>query len=123
MEDEHRLPWLRDLSQKMRVWENEGGAVLACSALKGRYRRILSESGVHLQWVYLKGSRELVEERMRSRQNHFMPPSLLDSQFDILEEPGAEAIVVSIEPSVEAIVDGILSELGGLDKGHAVREA
>ena len=111
VEDEDRLPWLGNLSRKIRAWENEGGAVLACSALKHLYRRILSESGAHLEWVYLKGSKELIEERMKGRENHFMPPSLLDSQFDILEEPGPEAIVMSIELSVEVIVSGILKEL------------
>ncbi len=52
-----------------------------------------SESGAHLEWVYLKGPKARIEERMRGRESHFVPPSLLDSQFYILEEPGPEAIV------------------------------
>jgi gluconokinase len=82
---------------------------LACSALREVYRARLAAGLPKLRFLYLKGSMELIRSRTESRSGHFMPPSLLESQFAVLEEPtAAEALIIPIDPPVEEIVAGIL---------------
>lgn len=109
LSDEDRMPWLRSLASEIPLWEAQGGAVLACSALKDSYRRILAQAG-NVRFVYLKGPFELIRERLREREEHYMPLKLLQSQFDALEEP-VDAMVVDISGSPEAIADEILRHL------------
>jgi 6-phosphogluconate dehydrogenase len=85
--DTDRRPWLEDLAKHIQHWCETGGGVLACSALKESYRQILLSSGVPVQWIYLKGDLEMIQQRIQLRSGHFMPASLLQSQFDALEEP------------------------------------
>lgn len=111
--DEDRAPWLAAL--RARIVAQRGRSpchVLACSALKQRYRDVLrgEDDATQLQFVYLHGSRELIGERMAARRGHFMPPSLIDSQFAALEEP-ADALWVSIDQPPEAIVREIKERL------------
>lgn len=111
--DADRLPWLQQLNDLLKVKESDG-IVLACSALKESYRTILSEKlKKPPTWVYLAGSKELITERMKSR-NHFMPPALLQSQLDTLEVPEV-AIEVDVKQSPTEIV-GIISAQLGLKK-------
>lgn len=109
--DEDRLGWLNamhDLAQKER---KKGTVVIACSALKEAYREILSaKEEDHVRWIYLKGSFDLIESRMKNRTDHFMPPGLLRSQFEILEEP-AYGLHIDIKESPELMVDKITNEL------------
>lgn len=108
--DEDRIPWLTILADHVDQWNEAGGIVLACSALRENYRKLLShqyKAGV--RFVYLKGSKELILSRMEARK-HFFPPQLLDSQFATLEEP-ERAIVVSVDQSPSAIVDDIVEAL------------
>lgn len=114
--DEDRRPWLETLAEKIKDWEKEGGAILACSALKESYRNILSSTTETVQFVYLKGSQSLIARRLTNRFGHFMPESLLDSQFNALEEPD-DAITVSIENSPGLIVRDILKKLSKAKKG------
>jgi carbohydrate kinase (thermoresistant glucokinase family) len=88
--------------------------VIACSALKRAYRDILVGDRRDVRLVYLKGDRSLIARRMTLRHGHFMPPSLLDSQFAALQEPGVDEdpIVISIEPRPHAIADTVIGELG-----------
>ena len=105
--DADRLPWLKILGDNVDRWNEAGGAVLACSALKEGYRELLSHHyTADVQFVYLKGSKELILSRMQAR-NHFFPPQLLDSQFADLEEP-KRAIVVDVDQTPEAIVEEII---------------
>jgi gluconokinase len=108
---EDRLPWLQNLSRELSVWERSGGAVLACSALKAEYREILSEGKSSIEWLYMKGSKELILSRLSEREGHFMPSSLLDSQFEALEEPDNDVITVDIDKPVDALVDEIEREI------------
>jgi gluconokinase len=105
LEDADRWPWLGHLN---RVLKEEEQAVIACSALKERYRARLLQ-GVHpYRIVYLHGAPELIRARMATRTHRYMPPSLLDSQLAALEPPaGAISIDVAAPPqaSVAAIVD------------------
>jgi gluconokinase len=112
--DEDRRPWLEAIAEEIdRVGRDGEHAVIACSALKRAYRDILVHGRDDVRIVYLKGSRELIAGRLRLRKGHFMPPALLESQFNTLEEPGAseDPIIVDIDASVEAIVDHVVDKL------------
>lgn len=104
--DSDRAPWLESLRSLIASWIAAGtNAVLACSALKESYReRLLVGPEVH--FVYLKGDRGLLEERMRARHGHFMAERMLESQFETLEEP-EDAVVVDVDRSPEEIVGEI----------------
>lgn len=108
--DHDRLPWLQLLARNMVDWEQNGGAVLACSALKESYRRMLSPPGIPVTFIYLQGTKELIAKRMGERTGHYMPEQLLDSQFGTLEEP-ENALTVSVDNTPEQIVEFILSSL------------
>lgn len=107
--DDDRRDWLAVLATKLGQWETRGGAILACSALKEKYRTIL-QSGVRssIHWVFLDGSRELLLERMGSRQGHYMHPDMLDSQLATLERP-AYALHLSITATPEELVQRIMA--------------
>jgi gluconokinase len=121
--DEDRRPWLRAIAAWVDKTRSAGACgVVGCSALKRRYRDILIGERRDVRLVYLKGSEELIARRMAMRHGHFMPPSLLSSQFAALEEPGPDErpIIVSIEPQPVAIVAEILSMLDvGVDAAPA----
>jgi gluconokinase len=112
LNDTERSPWLEILRDQIELHQKTDNCyVLACSALKQLYRDRLREndSPEALIFVYLKGSKALIRQRMEARE-HFMPPALLDSQFATLEEP-TDAIVVDIELSPDKIVTAILNQL------------
>jgi gluconokinase len=111
LDDADRAPWLaalRKLIQGM-VTESRDG-VVACSALKQSYRDEIVVDPKSVKVVYLKGSKELIAERLRNRAGHFMNPDLLQSQIDTLEEP-RDAIIVDISGTPGAIVSEIRSRL------------
>jgi 6-phosphogluconolactonase len=83
--------------------------VVACSALKQQYRRVLAKDAP-IVWVYLKGSPAVIRARLKQRPNHFMKEDLLESQFDALEEPG-DALVVNVSAPPNVIVEHILAKL------------
>ncbi len=88
-----------------------GSAILACSALKESYRRTLVAGRSRVRIVYLKGSKELIRQRLASRMHRYMPPTLLNSQFAALEEP-TDALVVEVLATPEAAVAQIRGLLG-----------
>lgn len=97
LNDEDRAPWLAALNCELRTRRDHGEpVVLACSALKKNYRAAISDGLPQAQWIFLDGSFELIAARMRARPNHYMPESLLRSQFDALERP-QNAVTISIE--------------------------
>jgi gluconokinase len=114
LNDEDRAPWLEAIRAYMieRMNKSESG-VVTCSALKQRYRDVLKVND-DVKFVYLKGNYDLILKRMQTRE-HFMKPEMLKSQFEALEEP-KEAVVVSVEKTVEEIVKIVKQELhlGGL---------
>jgi len=88
LSDENRKPWLEAIREAIRAAINEDeSAVIACSALKKSYRKVLQIDG-QVSFVYLKASIALIQERLKNRVGHFMNPSLIQSQFATLEEPG-----------------------------------
>jgi carbohydrate kinase (thermoresistant glucokinase family) len=113
--DADRAPWLAKVADWVdaRLDAGECG-VITCSALKRAYRELIDRRGSRIVFVYLHGSRELIASRLAGRHGHFMPSSLLDSQFATLEEPGADepAIRVEIGEPPEAIATDIAAALG-----------
>ena len=112
LDDGDREPWLREIRALVdRRCASGQPAVVACSALKRRYREVLLGGTAGVALVYLRGSREILAERLRGRSGHFMPPGLLDSQLDALEEP-RQALTVDVSLSPSEIVRLVESELG-----------
>lgn len=114
--DADRQPWLEAVADWIdgRRAKQEPG-IITCSALKRSYRRSVIGDRPGTRVVYLRGSRDLIAKRMAGRHGHFMPASLLQSQFDTLEEPGPEEdpLVVNIAPPPDRIVKKIIDLLGG----------
>jgi gluconokinase len=112
--DEDRWPWLQAIADEIdRVCSQGGHVVISCSALKRAYRDVLVHGRDDVRIVYLDGMQHLIARRLGARKGHFMPPTLLESQFKTLEPPGPEEnpVTVSIDASVEGIVDDIVSKL------------
>jgi gluconokinase len=112
--DEDRWPWLEAIAAFIDETRAAGRhAVLACSALKRRYRAIIVGERRDVRLVYLKGSEALIARRIATRHGHFMPPGLLHSQFEALEEPGADEhpLTISIEPRPREVVEQIATAL------------
>jgi gluconokinase len=107
LEDTDRWPWLDRLNSILRAEQN---AVLACSALKQRYRQRLAQGLEGVEWIYLKGDFDLIESRLRSRQHRYMPTTLLESQFAALEPP-PQAITVDVSNDVASCVTAITARL------------
>ena len=109
--DDDRWPWLDRLNALLREAESRGeSAILACSALKQRYRDRLQRGLQSVRWVYLKGDIELIRSRLQIRKGHYMNPALLQSQFDALEPPG-EALLIDVNDAPAALAQQVLAAL------------
>jgi gluconokinase len=107
LDDEDRWPWLHDLAAWMGERASEGrSTVIACSALRRAYRDVLSEGPPSVDFVHLDGSIEVIRERLSTREGHYMPASLLDSQVATLErlEPDERGIVLDLSLPAEELV-------------------
>ena len=108
--DEDRAPWLAAIHARIVEAFDRGRAlVVACSAFKQRYRETLAD-GVPITWIYLKGSADVIRERLLERQHHFFKAQMLASQFADLEEP-ADAIVIDVTIAASVAVRQILDAL------------
>ena len=107
--DVDRKPWLDRLNQLCLQYKTTG-MVLACSALKEAYRKNIEGAITEISWIYLKGSFDLIMKRMKEREHHFMPHSLLQSQFDILEE-STKAYTIEIDQEPHHMVEKIMARL------------
>jgi carbohydrate kinase (thermoresistant glucokinase family) len=119
--DDDRWPWLRAIAEWIDQTRQGGEhAVVACSALKRRYRDILVGDRRDVRLVYLDGEEALIARRIAIRHEHFMPQSLLHSQFQALESPGPDEnpITVSIAPAPDQIVARILASLDPSSHAH-----
>ncbi len=122
LDDADRWPWLHAIADWIDATRRAGNrGVVACSALKRPYRDILIGKRRDVRLVFLQGDRDLIARRIAARADHFMPPDLLDSQFQALDPPTADErpIVVSIVPHPREIVETIVRKLG-IDKGADV---
>jgi gluconokinase len=109
LNDSDRIPWLKLLSSKIIDWNLKGDSVLACSALKEKYRNLLSKNN-KVAFIFLDGSYDLIYERLAKRKNHFFRKKMLEEQFTILEKP-IDCITIPINQSVENICLMISSNL------------
>jgi carbohydrate kinase (thermoresistant glucokinase family) len=113
--DADRWPWLQAIAAYIAEHRAAGTlCVVTCSALKRAYRDIVtSKQRRDVRLVYLKGDFNLIAARLKARKGHFMPPALLQSQFDALEEPAADehAITVSIDAAPDDIAGEVLNQL------------
>lgn len=112
--DADRAGWLQAIRRRIEELVAQGrGAVVACSALKRAYRRSLLAALPGARIVCLSGSFRLLEERIRQRRGHFMPASLLRSQFDTLEapDPDEHALVIDVAPPLETVTATVLRHL------------
>jgi ribose 5-phosphate isomerase A len=126
--DADRQPWL----ERVAAWIDDQRAskqpgIITCSALKRSYRRIIIGDRPEVRLVYLRGGHDLIAEHLAGRERHFMPPSLLQSQIDTLEEPGPDEdpLTVDVGPPAAQVADEIIRLLGAsaaLGAGHAKRQ-
>lgn len=112
LNDEDRLDWLNLIAKVGHDHAEHGTTcIIACSALKKKYRDILRENNPSMKFIYLKGSYELIYSRISKRSHQYMPTSLLESQFYTLEEPKADeddVFTVSIDQQISGIVDDVV---------------
>ena len=109
--DADRLPWLHRIRRLIERCLADGvDAVITCSALKQSYREVLGSDARQVRLVYLKGTPKLINARLGKRKGHFMPSSLLPSQFAALEEP-RDAITIDVSDDPAQIVDNIRKRL------------
>ena len=113
--DADRQPWLDAIAAQIDQWRRDGvHGVVTCSALKRSYRDVIVGTRPDVRLVHLKGERPLIADRLAARHAHFMPASLLASQFATLEEPAADerAISIWVGKPPEALVEEIVKTLG-----------
>lgn len=112
LSDDDRWPWLRGIATWIGEHADSGG-VLTCSALKRRYRDLLTTAADRVFFLHLHGSREMISERIGARRGHFMPASLLDSQFADLEplEADEAGAVVDITADPELVLTRCVAAL------------
>lgn len=108
--DEDRWPWLDLVGLTLSMPE---GAIVACSALKREYRDRIRSAAPGTVFIHLVGSRELLMERLTNRKNHFMPPSLLESQLNTLQnlQPDEAGFSVDVGPSEAEVLAAALAKL------------
>jgi len=111
LDDTDRQPWLEAIGEWLQA-HRESGGVMSCSALKRKYRDQLRQHTADVEFLHLHGTREVIARRQASRPGHFMPASLLDSQFAILEplEPDERGQLVDVDQSVDAIVQAYVDQ-------------
>ena len=97
--EEDRRPWLEKIRETIDQYlAREAGMIVSCSALTRKSRQILGTDRQEVKLIYLSGSESILTDRMRGRENHFMPVSLLRSQLETLEEPGpGDALIISVD--------------------------
>lgn len=111
LNDDDRWPWLDLVAQKLAM---QAPLIIGCSALRRAYRdRLRAGAGAPVRFVHLTASRAVIAARMAAREGHYMPLSLLDSQFAALEAPGPdEAMTISVDQPLPAIIAEILRKMG-----------
>ncbi|HQT47490.1 MAG: carbohydrate kinase [Acidocella sp. 20-63-7] len=114
LDDADRLPWLQAIARTIEAWREAGqSGIVACSALRAAYRRTIEGGGDDVWFVHLAGGHDLIAQRLITRQGHFMPIGLLDSQFATLEPPALpeKAITLDVAVGPEALADAALAAL------------
>ncbi len=115
LDDADRAPWLENIARWVEHTLDAGeDGIITCSALKRSYREVINRRGAGVVFVYLAGSHGEIAHRLGSRRGHFMPASLLDSQFADLEEPGADEPVITVDIAAipEIMIKQVCEALG-----------
>jgi gluconokinase len=115
LDDHDRQPWLEKIAATLEAWRAVGkSGVIACSALHKDYRNTIRAGKEDVVFVYLRGDQALFAQRIAARQGHFMPPTLLASQFATLEEPEASEHAITVDAALppEVLVERVVRALG-----------
>ena len=117
--EEDRRPWLEKIRETIDQYlAREAGMIVSCSALTRKSRQILGTDRQEVKLIYLSGSESILTDRMRGREHHFMPVSLLRSQLETLEEPGpGDALIISVDADPDDLIREILSGLRKKETG------
>lgn len=109
LDDDDRLPWLESIGEWLEL--HSDGGVMSCSALKRKYRDQLRRHCAEIDFLHLAGTVETIGRRQASRPGHFMPATLLASQFETLEplEPDEHGIAIDVDQSIDSIIDSYVS--------------
>ena len=111
LDDHDRLDWLQKVLLKINESNKNNGAIFACSALKEKYREILSGSyNYEVKFIFLKIDKSEAAKRLKIRENHFFPLELLDNQFEILENP-SNAIKVNASNDIDLVCEEIYAQI------------
>ena len=111
LQDEDRESWLEILASNIRAWNSKNGAVLACSALKEKYRKkLIGDPEQAITWIFLNSDFEVILNRLSSRKDHYFKPSLLQSQFDALENPDY-GLHIDVNKSEDKIIEELMNKL------------
>lgn len=112
LNDEDRTPWLQALNDAAFAMQRTNKvSLIICSALKKRYRDLLREGNPNLSFIYMQGSREVIETRLKARKGHFFKTDMLTTQFATLEEPGADepdVFAVDVNQPLEAVIQDVI---------------
>lgn len=116
LNDDDRHPWLEAIGEWLAARGADGG-VMSCSALKRTYRDQLRVHCARIEFLHLSGTPDVISKRQASRPGHFMPASLLKSQFDTLEplEPDEHGIAVDVDQSIDAIIETYVAAMDSRD--------
>lgn len=123
LSDQQRLPWLTEVGKRLAQGTGTG-IVVACSALKRSYRDLLREQAPTMFTVFVRGDMDLISARINARHHEYMPPSLLRTQFDDLQERADDepGVTVDIAKSPAQIVDEVLAAVPGQGTEGAVHD-
>jgi len=113
LNDKDRAPWLKAINQTAFTESEKEGAVVSCSALKEKYRLDLAVNLKEVVWIHLGLEKENIADRLKKREGHFMPPELLNSQFEAYEQPTSGILIVNDADS-DIIIDRILADISKL---------
>jgi gluconokinase len=111
LDDDDRYPWLEAIGQWLAERCDDGGGVMSCSALKRKYRDQLRRHCAGVEFLHLSGAPDVISKRQASRPGHFMPASLLASQFATLEplESDERGIAIDVDQNIDSIVDNYVA--------------
>ncbi|QKJ85268.1 Gluconokinase [Paramixta manurensis] len=115
LDDNDRRPWLESLNDAAFAMQRTNDvSIIVCSALKKSYRDILRKDNQNLSFIYLKGDFATIEARLKARKGHFFKTQMLVTQFETLEEPGADepdVLVVDINHSLDEVVTATIATI------------
>ncbi len=123
LNDDDRAPWLAAINDAAFAMQRTNAvSIIVCSSLKKRYRDRLREGNGNLSFIYLKGSFDVIEERMKARKGHFFKSDMLVTQFATLEEPGTDepdVFVVNIAQPLEKVIGDTLNYIRDFNAPNA----